>query len=196
MSEEINGLSQTFPENTIRIEEEEEVKVKYEKKSEVDRDKQTSLNGDTIFKFSSEVKDDVLVLTLSEIGALCPFIYRGKFSKDDLEQQHPVFKSCDNLEEIEKHIDVLFKKGKISILQNDEDGIALTIIIYFMAGEATFRLDLEKKMTTDKDDVLIELYDRQKKGKKIFKELEEQLEKSGLKEALEQIKIIKQKYNN
>ena len=49
-------------------------------------------------------------------------------------------------------------------------------------------------MTTHKDEVLNELYDTEKKGLKIFKDLEKEMKKLGLNDALQEFQRIKKKY--
>ena len=69
-----------------------QVRVVKEKLSEVEKDKQISLDEYTTFRFSTEIKDDLLIFRLSEIGVLCPFIYERALSLDHLIDKNQVFK--------------------------------------------------------------------------------------------------------
>ena len=51
-----------------------------------------------------------------------------------------------------------------------------------------------RKMTTEKDGVLMKLYDIQKKGNKIFKEMEAFLKKKGLNDALNKFNELKSSF--
>ena len=184
-------LGQTVSSSSLH--QDEEVKVKKERISEVETDKQISLdNGDT-FRFSLEIKNDLLIFKLSEIGVLCPFIYERALSLEDLTNKNPVFKQCKTLKDVEEHIQRLFKQSKICLLEINNE-ITLQINAYDISKEVVVRIELKKVMTTDKDEVLNELYDTQKKGIKVFKELENQLKQMGLNDALEEFNRIKKKY--
>ena len=184
-------LEQTVSSSSLH--QDEEVKVKKERISEVETDKQISLdNGDT-FRFSLEIKNDLLIFKLSEIGVLCPFIYESALSLKQLTNKNPVFKQCKTLKDVEEHIQRLFKQSKICLLEINNE-ITLQINAYNISKEVVVRIELKKVMTTDKDEVLNELYDTQKKGIKVFKELENQLKQMGLNDALEEFNRIKKKY--
>ena len=184
-------LEQTVSSSSLH--QDEEVKVKKERISEVETDKQISLdNGDT-FRFSLEIKNDLLIFKLSEIGVLCPFIYESALSLKQLTNKNPVFKPCQTLKDVEEHIQRLFKQSKICLLEINNE-ITLQINAYNISKEVVVRIELKKVMTTDKDEVLNELYDTQKKGIKVFKELENHLKQMGLNDALEEFNRIKKKY--
>ena len=184
-------LEQTVSSSSLH--QDEEVKVKKERISEVETDKKISLdNGDT-FRFSIEIKDDLLIFKLSEIGVLCPFIYERALSLEHLINKNPVFNACKTLKDVEEHIQRLFKQSKICLLEINNE-ITLQINAYDISKEVVVRIELKKVMTTDKDEVLNELYDTQKKGIKVFKELENQLKQMGLNDALEEFNRIKKKY--
>ena len=184
-------LGQTVSSSSLH--QDEEVKVKKERISEVETDKQISLdNGDT-FRFSLEIKNDLLIFKLSEIGVLCPFIYENALSLENLTNENPVFKPCKTLKDVEEHIQRLFKQSKICLLEINNE-ITLQINAYDISKEVVVRIELKKVMTTDKDGVLNELYDTQKKGIKLFKELENHLKQMGLNDALEEFNRIKKKY--
>ena len=64
------------------------------------------LNQDTIFDFKCEVHGESLKLILSEVSAVAPFIYEAILTLDGIiTKVSEMFKSCDNLEEVKKHIE-------------------------------------------------------------------------------------------
>ena len=191
MSNEINLDS--LKTNTIgTIHEDEEIEVRYRKISEVDKKNQISFKDeDTTFEFTCEVKNDLLVLKLEEIGALCPFIYKNELSKYDMEKIHSIFKACENLEEIETHIEELFKNNSIWLTKEEEESIVLNMKIMNIAKFDDIKIDLKKLMTTDKDHILNELYKIQKNDDKVFKKFEDYFKKNGLNDALNEFNKMK-----
>ena len=191
MSNEINlNLLETASVNTIHAN--EEVEVKYRKKSEVNKEDQISLkDGDTTFEFSCEVINDKLVLKLEEIGALCPFIYKKELSLEDMEGVHKIFRSCETLDEVKNHIKNLFNNNSIWLTKEDGENIALNIKIMNIAKLENTKITLKKLMATDKDNVLNQLYQIQKNGDKLFKKLENYLKKNGLNDALNEFYKMK-----
>ena len=179
--------------NTSIYEGNNEIKVKYEKISEVPKESIISLNEDTIFRFSCEVKNNLLIIQLSEIGALCPFIYRVSLTLENMIKIHPVFKACDDIQEVKDHINRLFDNKNIWLTKNDKDkeGIILYVRIFNICGPQEIKIEPKKLMTTDKDKILEELYVMQKKDNKIFKDMENSFKKKGLKDALEEFYKIK-----
>ena len=53
------------------------------------------------------------------------------------------------------------------------------------------KIDLKRLMTTDKDNILNELYKIQKNGDKVFKKFENYLKKNGLNDALNEFNKMK-----
>ena len=145
-----------------------ESEFKYIKVTDVNKDEQTSLDEDTVFKFSCHYINDekLLCIELSEIGALCPFIYQRKLNLEDMKKIHKAFRACDNMEDVEKHINRLFKTdGKIWLTKNDNEDIEsinLNLKILFMADEDDRVIELYKVMTSEKDKALEELYKNEK----------------------------------
>ena len=191
MSNEIN-LDFIRTNSIGTIHQDEEIEVRYRKISEVDKKNQISFKDeDTTFEFTCEVKNDLLVLKLEEIGTLCPFIYKNELSKDDMEKIHSIFKACENLGEIESHIEELFKNNSIWLTKEEEDSIGLNMKIMNIAKLEDIKIDLKRLMTTDKDNILNELYKIQKNGDKVFKNFENYLKKNGLNDALNEFNKMK-----
>ena len=163
---------------------------KCKKISDVKKDEQISLDEDTVFEFSCNyIKEDgELCLELSEIGAMCPFIYQRKLNMEDMKKIHKAFRACDDMEEVEKHIKRLFKTGgKVWLTKNDNEDIEsvnLNLKIMFMAGEEDKVIELYKVMTSEKDKALESLYKKQKDDAKMFKKIRKTLEEKGDKDGL------------
>ena len=185
----------------ISVNVQDSIKVKSEKKCDVPEEDQISLDEETIFRFSCTVEDDKLLrFRLSEIGALCPFIYENSLSLEEMRKENTAFNATDTLKEVKHHIDKIFKLCKLCKEQkyvwlipdeDDNDIIIMHIAIQVISLPQLIKIKLMKKMTTEKDDTLIKLYDIQKNGIKIFKEMEEFLKKKGQKEALEKFNELK-----
>ena len=162
-------------ENNINIEDDKTVndtQIQEIKSSDVDKKKQIKLDDDTLFKFDCDVEDDYLILKLSEIDALAPFIYIKKITLDELIEVHKVFKSCNNLNEVKEHIDKLFEMKKIKLSQNKREEIIFNFKIFYLSFEDKFQIIAKREMTDDKDPMLLKLYDIQKQKLKILKEFE------------------------
>ena len=177
----------------------EEIIVEHLKISDVPKDSQIRLNSQTLFQFSTEIENDKLVLKLNEIGAFSPFIYLKKLTLDDFIKIHKMFRSCDNLQEVQNHIAILFANNKIKLTQNkdEEDAIILNIKTRNISEDVQIKIDGERKMTTQKDESLMKLYKIQKNEIKILKEIENFIKengKDGDNEIIKKIKDIQSKY--
>ena len=177
----------------------EEIIVEHLKISDVPKDSQIRLNSQTLFQFSTDIEDDKLVLKLNEIGAFSPFIYLKKLTLDDFIKIHKMFRSCDNLQEVQNHIAILFANNKIKLTQNkdEEDAIILNIKTRNISEDVQIKIDGERKMTTQKDESLMKLYKIQKNEIKILKEIENFIKengKDGDNEIIKKIKDIQSKY--
>ena len=171
-----------------------EIIVENKKISDVPKEEQIKLDDDTIFQFSCYIKNGYLHLKLNEIGVFCPFIYEKLLSLEQMKDYNSAFESCDNLDEVKIHIDNLFHNNLIKLLKK-RDIIALEVTLYKICVKEKFEIDLNKLMTTKKDETLIALYDDQKKDKKIFKELETYLRSKNLNDILKKFQEIKIKNN-
>ena len=189
-------LIKTESSNTINLDEQEEVIVEYKKKSETPKDSHISLNTDsneTTFRLTYVVKNEFLILKLEEIGALCPFIFKRALTYNDLENIHSSFRSCKDVDEIKGHINNLFKGESIWLTKEDDKSITLNMKIGYIAKFEEIQIKLYRLMTTEKDKILNELYYIQKKGNKIFKDLEIYLKQKGLNDALDEFYRLKKK---
>ena len=173
-SDDNNENNINFDDQTVN-----DTQIQEIKSSDVDKKKQIKLNDDTLFKFDCDVEDDYLILKLSEIDALAPFIYIKKITLDELIEVHKVFKSCNNLNEVKEHIDKLFEMKKIKLSQNKREEIIFNFKIFYLSFEDKFQIIAKREMTDDKDPMLIKLYDIQKQKLKILNEFENYIKSLG-----------------
>ena len=166
-SDDNNENNINFDDQTVN-----DTQIQEIKSSDVDKKKQIKLDDDTLFKFDCDVEDDYLILKLSEIDAIAPFIYIKKITLDELIEVHKVFKSCNNLNEVKEHIDKLFEMKKIKLSQNKREEIIFNFKIFYLSFEDKFQIIAKREMTDDKDPMLLKLYDIQKQKLKILKEFE------------------------
>ena len=177
----------------------EEIIVEHLKISDVPKDSQIRLNSQTLFQFSTDIENDKLVLKLNEIGAFSPFIYLKKLTLDDFIKNHKMFRSCENLQEVQNHIAILFANNKIKLTQSkdEENAIILNIKARNISEDVQIKIEGERKMTTRKDESLMKLYKIQKNEIKILKEIEnfiKENEKDGGNDIIKKIKDIQSKY--
>ena len=178
------NLSESIIENEIKIVKSSDVK-----------DKVITLN-DNIFQFDCTVENNNLILTFSEVDALSPFIYTINMTLKDIIKAHKIFKACDDLNEIQKFIISLFKKGKISLSQEKSEELILNIKVLNISFEDNFKIIAKRKMTDNKDAMLLKLYSIQKEKQKFFKELESVFKNDKNKglELYQKFKEIQEKY--
>jgi len=157
--------------NNENIDEQENIIVKETKVSDVPKETHISLNDQTLFQFTTYIENDKLVFKLAEIGVFAPYIYLKKLSLKDFHDIHNMFKSCDDLETVQKHILNLFKNNKIKLTQENDDSITFNITGKNISKEVKIEIKGERKMATEKNDVLLKLYHIQKNEIKILKEI-------------------------
>jgi hypothetical protein len=201
MQETLNFQNAESKDNSFEEEgqKNEEIIVEHLKISDVPKDSQIRLNSQTLFQFSTDIENDKLVLKLNEIGAFSPFIYLKKLTLDDFIKNHKMFRSCDNLQEVQNHIAILFANNKIKLTQNkdEENAIILSIKTRNISEDVQIKIEGERKMTTRKDESLMKLYKIQKNEIKILKEIENYIkenEKDGGNDIIKKIKDIQSKY--
>ena len=170
------------------------------KSSQVEKGKQIRLNEETLFQFDCIIDDNQLILKLSELDALAPFIYIKEITLDEIRKCHKAFKSCKDLNEVKEHIDKLFKNKRISLDQdkNDKTNVKIKFKIFYISLEDDFEIKVERKMTELKDQMLLKLYEIQKNQIKGLKEIENYLKKNGGygQEIIQKINEIKEKLYN
>ena len=174
----------------------EDVEVKEEKISNVPVEERIKLDNDTIFRFSCSVEDENLKLKLSEIGSFAPYIYEKLISLDEMKQQYKMFRSCENLKEVKRHIDNLFRDKKIELTKDKEDTITFNLTVYSISEVKKIQIEANRIMTTKKDDALIRLYHIEKDQIKLLKEIDKYCKNLGPNgnNIVEKINAIRQKY--
>ena len=174
----------------------EDVEVKEEKISNVPVEERIKLDNDTIFRFSCSVEDENLKLKLSEIGSFAPYIYEKLISLDEMKQQYKMFRSCENLKEVKRHIDNLFRDKKIELTKDKEDTITFNLTVYSISEVKKIQIEANRIMTTKKDDALIRLYHIEKDQIKLLKEIDKYCKNLGPNgnNIVEKINAIRKKY--
>ena len=174
----------------------EDVEVKEEKISNVPVEERIKLDNDTIFRFSCSVEDENLKLKLSEIGSFAPYIYEKLISLDEMKQQYKMFRSCENLKEVKRHIDNLFRDKKIELTKDKEDTITFNLTVYSISEVKKIQIEANRIMTTKKDDALLRLYHIEKDQIKLLKEIDKFCKNLGPNgnNIVEKINAIRQKY--
>ena len=174
----------------------EDVEVKEEKISDVPVEERIKLDNDTIFRFSCSVEDENLKLKLSEIGSFAPYIYEKLITLDEMKQQYKMFRSCENLKEVKRHIDNLFRDKKIELTKDKEDTITFNLTVYSISEVKKIQIEANRIMTTKKDDALLRLYHIEKDQIKLLKEIDKFCKNMGPNgnNIVEKINAIRQKY--
>ena len=156
----------------------EEIDNKPLKKSEVPKESQIQLDEQTLFQFSCYTKNEKICLKLREIGAFAPFIYIKKITLEGFKKIHPMFRSCDDLKTVEKHINKLFHDKKIELKppQKKNDPINFIIKAGNISEEVTIPISGERMITSKKDEALLKLYEIQKDQIKLLDEIKKYIE--------------------
>ncbi len=143
---------------------------------DLEEKKLIQLDDDTTFEFKCKVEENNLKLILSEVSALAPFIYETKLTMDAIIKVNDIFKACDNLGKIKEHIDNLFKAKRIKLSSNkNKEIIYCEFRAFNISGEEQFKIPTERKMTNEKEQMLLKLYSIQKEKLKILKDIEKYL---------------------
>jgi len=174
----------------------DDVEVKEEKISDVPVEERIKLDNDTIFRFSCSVEEENLKLNLSEIGSFAPYIYEKLISLDEMKKQYKMFRSCENLKEVKRHIDNLFRDKKIELTKDKEDTITFHLTVYSISEIKKIQIEANRIMTTKKDDALLRLYHIEKDQIKLLKEIDNYCKNLGPNgnNIVEKINAIRKKY--
>ena len=159
--------------------------------SEVPEEEQIKLN-DSLFHFSSTIKNDKLSLKLVEISAYAPFIYSINLSLEEFTKISKIFRSCENLEEVKTHIDRLFALKRITLGQEEgkEDSITFFIKAYDISEEIEIEIKGKRIITNEKDKALMKLYEIEKNQIKLMKEIEKYINQQNENEIINKIKSL------
>ena len=173
-----------------------EVEVKQEKISDVPEKERIELDKDTIFRFSCKIEDDNMKLQLFEIGSFAPYIYEKLINLEEMKKEYKMFRSCESLEEVKKHIDKLFEDKKIKLTKDKDEKITFHLKVYLISVEKTIEIEADRIMTTQKDEALLRLYHIEKDQIKLLKEIDKYCKKLGPNgnNIAEKINEIRKKY--
>ena len=187
-NEEVSKSS-IFPSRVVPIPDETKI-------CNVSHDEQIKLNENTIFRFSSEVRNDCLFLKLTEIGAFSPHFYERMLTLDKIREIHRMFRACDNLKEVKEELDILLKKKNLKKKKKNDKTITMVITGYLLSSTETFKIECNIAITTFKDESLMILYNIEKKQIKLWKELEKYAKSLGAngKSFISKMKEIEKKY--
>ena len=157
--------------------------------SEVPEEERIKLN-DSLFHFSSTIKNGKLSLKLVEISAFAPFIYSINLSLEEFTEISKIFRSCDNLEEVKTHIDRLFSLKRITLGQEEgkEDSIIFFIKAYDISEEIKIEIKGKRIITKEKDEALMKLYEIEKNQIKLMKEIGKYINQQKENEIINKIK--------
>ena len=126
------------------------------------------------------IDKDCIVFKIIENKVYSPFTFEGKFTLNHFIKNHPIFKSCDNLEEVLRHINNLYKNNRIILNNAGERGERSLFFNIFNISEEekTKEFNLVLKMTSEKDKALEDLYKIQKEQLELFKKIKSLVKKN------------------
>ena len=106
-----------------------------------------------------------------------------------------MFKSCNDLKTVKKHIDKLFTDKKIELTQEKEDSINFVITAKSISEKVIIEIPGIRMITSEKDEALMKLYEIQKEQIKLLKDISNYI-KSKEKNGSEMINKIKEIINH
>ena len=170
VSNQSSGIS--LSENPYQNENVKDIKI-----SKVPIEERISLDENTHFRFSCNVENEKVILLLEPIGEYAPFIYEKKLLWKDIKKIHPIFESClGDLNEVKNHFDTLFKNKNIKLKKEDDETIALEMIVGFISGDVKLSIKISRILTKYEDEALMKLYNIEKNEIKLLKEIEKWVE--------------------
>lgn len=144
----------------------------YSQKKPIKKD--LPLDNDTEFQIIFDVlEDNYLYILLKETTARAPFYYNKSFTLEELCDIHKIFKACNDLQEVKKHIESLFDERKIKIyLKNNGEIIEMYLDVTLFCTNYKIKFDLFREMVPKekKDDELKDLYLLNKKNLLLLKD--------------------------
>ena len=168
-----------------------EIEIKIKNSENIDKKKLIKFGENTTFEFNCDVKGDHLTITLSEVDVLAPFVYTTDLTINDMIEAHRMFMSCDTLEIVKEHIVKLFEDRRVNLEQREDEEITLIFQGLYISYVDEFKITLERKMTENKDKMLMKLYSSLKEKMKLLDDIKDYLEKGDDIEVDEIIKKIK-----
>ena len=117
------------------------------------------------FEFRMILEEDKIHFWLKEDKVFTPFTFEKFFTYEQFVEHHKIFKACDNLKEIHKHLINLYNAKRIKLMAvggSNERMIIFNVAFISNQEEKTQDFTLELNMTENKDDDLLRLYNIQK----------------------------------
>ena len=149
------------------------------------------------FEFRMILEEDKIHFWLKEDKIYAPFTFEESFTYDQFVEHHKIFKACDDLKEIHKHLINLYDNKRIKLMAvgaSNERMLVFNVAFISLKEEKTQDFTLELKMTENKDDDLLKLYNIQKdqiaalrKVKKLLKDAQLPKEVPFYKASMEEI---------
>ena len=117
------------------------------------------------YKIKFKLHNNKIHIKMKENNELVPYTYEGKFTRDNFNTIHKIFRCPDSLEEIFSEVKELFKLAKFYVnhLGLEEYRYIYFKVEYFEGEESTDQLELKRKMVKNKDEYLINLYNKHSK---------------------------------
>ena len=114
-----------------------------------------------IVEFTKE--GDHIHFMLRESNLFPPFTFENDYTMEEFIEQHKAFKSCDNLDEVLKHLYNLYDQKKVDLMSlGSKEEKHLTFTIWDISSETDTKLfKAVLKMTEKKDEDLAKLYEIQ-----------------------------------
>ena len=141
-------------------------------------------NDDIEYILEFKIENDHIKFKIIENKVYAPFIYENNFTMKDFIDHSSVFRCCDSLEEVLYHLNNLYKQNKITL---NNLGLPNERYIYFNLMDIseeieTEILEIKLKMTENKDDALVDLYNIQKEQIQLLKKIKKLVNKYSAKE--------------
>ena len=128
-------------------------------------------NDDIEYIVEFKIENDHIKFKIIENKVYAPFFYENIFTMKDFIDHSSVFRCCDSLEEVLYHLNNLYKQNKITL---NNLGLPNERYIYFNLMDISEEIETEifeikLKMTENKDEALIDLYNIQKEQIQLLK---------------------------
>ena len=123
------------------------------------------LDDDIQYMLKMFLEEDKIHFWLKEDKIFTPFTFEQFFTYEQFVEHHKIFKACDNLKEIHKHLINLYNAKRIKLMAvggSNERMIIFNVAFISNQEEKTKDFTLELNMTENKDDDLLRLYKIQK----------------------------------
>ena len=110
------------------------------------------INNNNVFLLDLEIKENKLIMRVTDTDAIGNGLYKSEWSKEDLDKIFPYFKSFDNINEIFKKIKFFIIEKKYS-LEFDENitKLKITFDSIIFDQKTKIILELNKEEMSDKD---------------------------------------------